>query len=150
IVEHFQGTLAMHTGSATIPMPSIGAWLSYGLGTFNPNLPSYVVLAEHTPYAGAQVWDNGFLPPVHQGVRILPGDDPIPNLKSSARSVTLRELERIMLRDFNEIHARERPNDLNLRARMQSFETAHGMMEVAPELFDISGESEPVLQSYGV
>ena len=52
IVEHFQATLAMHTGSATIPLPSIGAWLSYGLGTFNANLPSYVVLAEHTPYAG--------------------------------------------------------------------------------------------------
>ena len=63
IVEHFQATLAMHTGSATVPLPSIGAWLSYGLGTFNANLPSYVVLAEHLPYAGAQVWDNNFLPP---------------------------------------------------------------------------------------
>ena len=53
IVEHFQAALAMHTGSATVPMPSIGAWLSYGLGTFNRNLPSYVVLAENLPYAGS-------------------------------------------------------------------------------------------------
>src|SRR6266852_1828465 len=91
IVEHFQGTLAMHTGSATVPLPSIGAWLSYGLGTFNRNLPSYVVLAEHLPYAGAQVWDSHFLPAEHQGVRIVPGDEPIPDLRSPARSVTLEE-----------------------------------------------------------
>src|SRR5205085_12062874 len=76
IVEHFQAVLAMHTGSATVPMPSIGAWLSYGLGTHNPNLPPYVVLAEHLPYAGAQVWDSGFLPPTHQGVRLVPGPRP--------------------------------------------------------------------------
>src|SRR6478735_2179834 len=63
IVEHFQAVLAMHTGSATVPLPSLGAWLSYGLGTFNPNLPSYVVLAEHLPYAGSPVWDASFLPP---------------------------------------------------------------------------------------
>src|SRR5581483_12270353 len=57
IVEHFQATLAMHTGSATVPLPSLGAWLSYGLGTLNRNLPPYVVLCESIPYAGAQVWD---------------------------------------------------------------------------------------------
>src|SRR3989442_1701200 len=86
IVEHFQATLAMHTGSATIPLPSIGAWLSYGPGTFNPNLPPYVVLCEHLPYAGAQVWDHHFLPPQHQGVRVVPGPEPIPDLKPTARS----------------------------------------------------------------
>src|SRR6202007_209679 len=73
ILEHFQATLAMHTGSATVPMPSIGSWLSYGLGTFTASLPPYVVLAENMPYAGAQNWDAGFLPPVHQGTRLLPG-----------------------------------------------------------------------------
>src|SRR5205814_1789085 len=57
IVEHFQAVLAMHTGSATVPMPSLGAWLSYGLGTLNPNLPAYVVFCEHLPYAGSQNWD---------------------------------------------------------------------------------------------
>ena len=82
IVEHFQATLAMHTGSATVPMPSIGSWLSYAIGTFNRNLPSYVVLSEHLPYAGAQVWDSSFLPPEHQGVRIVPGDAPIPDMNA--------------------------------------------------------------------
>src|SRR5215471_5420109 len=112
IVEHFQGVLAMHTGSATVPMPSLGSWLSYGLGTRNRNLPPYVVLASNMPYAGAQNWDSNFLPPQHQGMRVVPGNEPIPDLKSPAKSLTLQELEQIMLRDVNELHARERPHDL--------------------------------------
>ena len=150
IVEHFQATLAMHTGSATVPLPSIGAWLSYALGTFNANLPSYLVLAEHLPYAGAQVWDNNFLPPYHQGVRIVPGDEPIPNLRSSARNLTLADLEQMMLRDANEAHSANRPGDLNLRARINSFDVARGMMHEAPEAFDLSRETAAMLAEYGV
>lgn len=149
ILEHFQATLAMHTGSATIPLPSIGAWLSYGLGTFNANLPSYVVLAEHTPYAGAQVWDNNFLPPHHQGVRIVPGDEPIPDLTPPARDVRLAELERLMLADVNEAYGRSRGDDMNLRARVSSFEVARGMMCEAPEAFDLGRESRATLDEYG-
>jgi hypothetical protein len=150
ILEHFQATLAMHTGSATVPMPSLGSWLSFGLGTFNPNLPPYVVLAENMPYAGAQNWDCNFLPPLHQGVRVLPGAEPIADLRSPARSVTLQELERVMLRELNEAHARVRPHDLNLRARTQSFATATGMMREAPLVLDLARESEATLRLYGV
>jgi hypothetical protein len=150
IVEHFQAVLAMHTGSATVPMPSLGSWLSFGLGTRNPNLPAYMVLAEHLPYAGAQVWDSNFLPPVHQGVRLVPGSRPIPNLDTPARSLTLQELEQMMLRDANEMHARLRPGDLNLHARTRSFATARGMMRQAPEVFDLSAETDATLGWYGV
>jgi hypothetical protein len=150
IVEHFQATLAMHTGSSTVPMPSIGAWLSYALGTYNPNLPSYVVLAEHLPYAGAQVYDSNFLPPEHQGVRIVPGEEPIPDLKPAARDISLAELERLMLRDVNELHASLRPDDLSLPARNASFDTARGMMQAAPEVFDLARESAATLEQYGV
>jgi hypothetical protein len=150
IVEHFQAVLAMHTGSATVPMPSVGSWLSYGLGTLNANLPPYVVLAEHLPYAGGQVWDSSFLPPAHQGVRLVPGPRPIADIDSPARSLTLQELERVMLRDVNELHARARPGDLNLRARMDSFTTARGLMREAPEVFDLSRESAATLGLYGV
>jgi hypothetical protein len=150
IVEHFQAVLAMHTGSATVPMPSLGAWISFGLGTLNRNLPSYVVLCEHMPYAGAQVWDNSFLPPSHQGVRIVPGKDPIPDLHSPARSLRLQELEAIMLRDLNEWHAKARPGDLNLRARTSSFETARGLMREAPEVFDLARETNATLRLYGL
>jgi Protein of unknown function (DUF1501) len=150
ILEHFQATLAMHTGSATVPMPSLGSWLSYGLGTFNRNLPPYVILAEHMPYAGAQNWDSSSLPPLHQGVRLLPGREPIPDLRPAAPSITLQQLEQIMLRDVNELHSRQRPEDAKLQARTQSFETARGMMREAPEVFDLAGESEATLSRYGV
>jgi hypothetical protein len=150
IVEHFQAALAMHTGSATVPLPSLGSWLSYGLGTFNRKLPAYVVLAEHLPYAGSQVWDSNFLPPVHQGVRVVPGPEPIPNLLSPARSATLHELEQQMLRDVNEQHARARPGDLDLRARTNSFAVAAGMMREAPGVFDLSGETPATRKMYGV
>jgi hypothetical protein len=150
IIEHFQATLAMHTGSSTVPMPSIGTWLSLGLGTFNRNLPSFVVLAEHLPYAGSQVWDSNFLPPVHQGVRFVPGDEPIPDLRADARSVTLHELEQTMLRDINEAHAALRPEDLDLRARIASHDIARGMMRQAPEVFDLSRETNTTLQAYGI
>jgi hypothetical protein len=150
IIEHFQAALAMHTGSSTVPLPSLGAWLSYGLGTRNPNLPAYVVLAEHLPYAGSQVFDSNFLPPVHQGVRIQPGPEPIPNLRSSARSLTLQELEQQMLRDVNQQHAQVRPEDLNLRARMSTFDVAGGLMREAPEVFDLSRETDSTLGLYGI
>ena len=150
IVEHFQATLAMHTGSATVPMPSLGSWLSYGLGTDNANLPSYVVLAEHLPYAGAQVWDNNFLPPYHQGVRILPGDEPIADVRSPAPSAKLAELEHRLLQDLNAWQAEARGGDLNLRARTSSFDTARGMMQAAPEALDLSQETLATRLSYGV
>jgi hypothetical protein len=150
IVEHFQAVLAMHTGSATVPMPSLGAWLSYGLGTFNPSLPAYVVLCQHLPYAGTQVWDSSFLPPIHQGVRIIPGPEPIPDLRPPACPTTLDELERVMLRDVNELHAGRRPGDADLRARSATFDVARGMMNAAPEALDIGRESKATLAAYGI
>jgi Protein of unknown function (DUF1501) len=150
IVEHFQAVLAMHTGSATVPMPGIGAWISYGLGTFNPALPSYVVLCEHLPYAGTQVWDSSFLPPIHQAVRIVPGPQPIPDLRPPERPVTLSELEQIMLRDVNLRHAGARPDDRDLPARIASFDVARGMMREAPEALDTGRETKATLTSYGI
>ncbi len=150
IVEHFQAALAMHTGSSTVPLPSLGSWLSYGLGTLNPNLPPYVVLAEHLPYAGAQIWDSSFLPPEHQGTRIQPGARPLPDLESPARSATLAELEAVMLEDVNLAHAAARSGDPNLTARLSSFHTARGMMREAPEVFDLSGEGDSTLDLYGL
>src|SRR5688572_33339238 len=74
-------TLGMHTGSFFFSRPGIGAWVSYGLGTMNRNLPSFVVLAPQMPYAGLQIFNNDFLPAYHQGVRVIPGKEPIANLQ---------------------------------------------------------------------
>src|SRR4051812_19224418 len=78
--NHYNATLGMHTGSFTFARPRIGSWLSYGLGSENRDLPSFVVIAPQMPYAGTQVWASDFLPGAHQGTRVVPGAEPIPNL----------------------------------------------------------------------
>ena len=78
--NHYNATLGMHTGSFAFARPSIGAWVSYGLGTSNQNLPSFLVLAPQMPYAGTQVWASDFLPGAHQGTRVMPGAEPVANL----------------------------------------------------------------------
>jgi hypothetical protein len=150
IVEHFQAVLAMHTGSATVPLPSLGAWISHGLGTFNPNLPSHVVLCEHLPYGGSQIWDSSFLPPIHQGVRIIPGPEPIPDLRPPARPASLQELERLMLQEVNLEHARARHGDAELWARIATYDTARGMIREAPEVLDVGAEQAAARALYGV
>lgn len=147
---HSAATLGMHTGSITIPMPSIGSWVSHALGTFNTNLPSFVVYAAKEPYNAYQCWDSNFLPGYHTGVRVVPGDNPIPHLGSRIQSVRRSELERLMLRDLNEEHLKIHPRDVQLRTRMTNFNTAYGLMREAPAAFEISDESRATLDLYGV
>lgn len=146
---HSAATLGMLTGSITIPLPSLGSWLSYGLGTLNTNLPPFIVLAGKEPYNAYLAWDSSFLPGYHKGTRLFPGADPLPNVASPVTSVSRRELESLMLRDLNEEHLDERESDPVLQARMTSFETAQGLMREAPEAFDISHEPQHVLDLYG-
>jgi Protein of unknown function (DUF1501) len=146
---HSAATLGMHTGSVTIPLPSLGSWVSYGLGTLNTNLPSFVVLAAKEPYNGYQVWDSNFLPAYHKGVRVVPGPDPLPDAKSPVTSVSRRELEGLMLRDLNAAHLSSRDGDEALASRMATFGTAYGLMREAPEAFNIGRESRAALDLYG-
>lgn len=147
--NHYNATLGMHTGSFTFSRPSIGSWVSYGLGSENRNLPSFVVLAPYTPYAGTQVWNSDFLPPAHQGTRVIPGPDPMPNLKpriaDGQQRAELRALQKL-----NRRHLDERAADASLAARMQTFETAFGMQSEMPEVFDFSRESDSTLAMYGL
>ena len=147
---HDKATMGMHTGSFNFARPSIGSWVSYGLGTENANLPSFMVLAPSAPYAGAQVWGSDFLPGCHQGTHVKPGPDPLPNLRRLSASDQLQRLEMGLRGRLNEDHLRERPQDAALEARIKSFETAFGMQREAPEAFDLSQESEATLQAYGL
>lgn len=148
--DHFEATLGIHTGSVTFTRPSIGAWLSYGLGTFNQNLPSFMVLAPQLPYAGSQVWGSDFLPAVHQGTRIVPGAEPIPNLKPRVPWPEIQEMELGLIDFFNRRHLQERKSDAALAGRIKSFETAFHMQKEAPEAFDLSKESDATLKLYGL
>jgi hypothetical protein len=148
--NHYESTLGMHCGSWTFARPSIGAWISYGLGSVNNNLPSFMVVAPHAPYAGAQTWGSDFLPGCHQGTQIVPGANPIPNIKRRVPSSKLQELELELLAKANQKHLQERTADRALEARIRSFETAFGMQREAPEAMDLSDETEDTLKLYGI
>src|SRR5262245_16979996 len=151
--EHFQATLAIHTGSFFQARPSLGAWLSYGLGTFNSNLPSFIVFAPNLPYAGGQVFASDFLPPYHQGTRVVPGPEAIPNLRRPAlprEPAGLQQMELGLARAFNEGHLRRNGHDAELAARIRTFETAFQMQVEAPEAFDLSRETNETLRLYGL
>ena len=148
--NHYESTLGMHCGSWTFARPSIGAWLSYGLGTENRNLPSFMVLAPQAPYAGAQTWGSDFLPGSHQGTWIIPGSNPIPNIRPRVASSKLQQLELELLAKANKRHLEKRTADRALESRIRSFETAFGMQSEAPEAMDLSRESTTTLKKYGL
>jgi hypothetical protein len=148
--DHSEATLGFHTGSATFARPSMGSWVSYGLGTFNRDLPSFVVIAPNLPYGGTQVYANDFLPAYHQGTRVIPGKEPIANLQPRAGAGDLQEMELGLSAAFNRGHLRERAGDSALAARISSFETAFRMQQAAPEAFDISSEPAHVKAMYGL
>ncbi|TWU57686.1 hypothetical protein Poly59_05940 [Rubripirellula reticaptiva] len=148
--DHSEATLGMHTGSPTFARPSMGSWVSYGLGTENQNLPSFIVIAPHLPYGGTQVYASDFLPAFHQGTRVIPGNNPIGNLKSPGESGKLQDLEFELVDQFNRKHLGDRPHDSALAARMKSFRTAFNMQQSAPEAFDLSSEPEHIRKLYGI
>ena len=147
--DHFGASIAIHTGSSNFNRPSIGSWVSYGLGSESQNLPSFMVISPGLPYGGGQVWGSDFLPVVHQGTRLRPVAEPIPNMRPLA-SRSLQQTELDMLGYLNRQHLVGRETDPNLAARIRSFETAFGMQNAAPEVFDLSGETEETHALYGL
>lgn len=147
--NHYNATLGMHTGSFNQARPSIGSWVSYGLGTPNRNLPSFIVIAPHMPYAGGQVWGSDFLPGSHQGTLVVPGPEPMRNIRSPI-SASRQRRELAALSELNEAHYECHDRDPALAARIRSFETAFGMQMAAPEAFDLSSESDETLALYGL
>ena len=147
--NHYNATLGMHTGSFNQARPSLGAWVSYGLGSVNRNLPSYVVIAPHTPYAGGQVWASDFLPGSHQGTPVVPGAEPMRNVRPRL-PLDKQRAELDALAELNRDHLARRDRDPVLDARLRSFETAFGMQSAAPEAFDTAKETDETLKLYGL
>jgi len=147
--NHYNATLGMHTGSFAFSRPSLGAWVSYGLGTLNKNLPSFITIAPAQTYAGTQVYSSDFLPGAHQGILVVPGPEPIaniiPRLGTERQKLELEALQRL-----NQQHLAARSGNNLSEARMRSFETAFGMQMAAPEAFDLSKETDATHQLYGL
>jgi hypothetical protein len=147
--NHYNATLGMHTGSFAFSRPSLGAWVSYGLGTENADLPGFVVIAPRQTYAGTQVYASDFLPGAHQGTLVVPGDEPVANVRRRV-STDRQTLELAALRDLDAGHLAARGRDPLLAARMRSFETAFGMQMAVPEAFDLATEDDATLGLYGL
>ncbi len=147
--NHYNATLGMHTGSFNFSRPSLGAWTSYGLGTENRNLPSFVVIAPQQTYAGTQVFASDFLPAEHQGTLVVPGAEPVANVTPRVPR-DRQQLELAALQALNQSHLEARRADAALAARMRSFETAFGMQMAVPEAFDFSQETAATLASYAL
>jgi len=154
---HSQGTLLQSTGFNRPGFPSMGAWISYGLGSMNENLPTFVVMPDHRGLAsnGTKNWDAAFLPSHTQGTVVFPGrEEPIADLfpakqadfiskRSDADAVEL--INRLGRR-----HAEERASDGRLEARIRSYELAARMQLAAPEALDLSQEPAHIHRLYGL
>ncbi len=148
--DHFEATLHMHTGQRGMARPGIGAWLSYGLGTTNTDLPSHVVIAKKEIYGGAKAWDASFLPPIHQGTRIVPGSEPVNYVKPHPSIAQQQAGELAFIDRLNQNHQSGREHTAELAARRLSFKTAASLQREAPGLFDVTGELDETLDLYGM
>ena len=147
--NHYNATLGMHTGSFTFSRPSIGSWVTYGMGTLNRDLPGFVVIAPRQTYAGTQVFASDFLPGAYQGTLVVPGAEPVANV-SPRVPLDRQQLELEALRAMNAEHLAQRSADPLLATRLQTFETAFGMQMAVPDAFDFGKESDATLTSYNL
>jgi Protein of unknown function (DUF1501) len=153
IPNHEPGLLLMHSGHRQPTRPSLGSWLSYGLGTDNQNLPSFVVLAPRHPVVGPQLWSNSFLPGAHQGMAVNTSDMSVDKLVANLHHAGIRPSEQRkqldLLAALNRLHLEERQRDAALEAQIQAMETAFNMQRAASDAFDISKEPQSLRDMYG-
>ena len=151
--NHGPALFLMNNGSVTPTKPSMGAWLSYGLGTENAELPGYVVLCPGRPVRFSELWSSAFLPSEHQGTYINHSDlDPqrmIPFLRNTTATPEAQRRQLDLMRRLNEEHRAERGFDSALEARIQTMETAFRMQTAASDAFDIRREPTRVREMYG-
>jgi hypothetical protein len=152
--SHEMSLMLMNTGDQRLVRPSLGSWLTWGMGTINENLPAFIALCPGgLPVGGAGNWRSAFLPGVFQGTRVdTLNSDPhklIDHLRNKrlTSSDQLKQFE--FLQQLNREHLLERPGESMLESRMQSFELAFKMQTEASEAFDLSGEPEHILKLYG-
>jgi hypothetical protein len=148
-INHTGAALQMCTGEQAFSRPSMGSWLTYGLGTENQNLPGFVVVSPAAVFQGAQLWASSFLPSAYQGTLVRDLKKPIANIDDPTGDVARQRAKLDALAQLNQIHKRDRVLDSQLEARIASFELAFDMQREAPEAFDIDRESTATHQLYG-
>jgi hypothetical protein len=154
VPNHEPSLMLMNCGDARMVRPSVGSWVTYGLGTENQNLPGFIAMCPGGyPIQESQNWQAGFLPGVYQGTYIDTKHTDVERLienirnRSTNREQQRRQLD--LLRALNEQHRRSRTDDPQLEARIQSFELAYRMQTEAADAFDVSREPKHILDMYG-
>ena len=151
--DHGPALYQMNTGTVLAGHPSVGSWLTYGLGSENQNLPGYVVFTDHRggPINGQPNWGAGFMPAAFQGTQFRSTGDPIVDLRPPKEISRERQRKWLdLLQDLNREHLAQNPEDNELAARIQSYELAYNMQVHATEAIDISKESEATRKLYGL
>jgi Protein of unknown function (DUF1501) len=150
-VVHAPAMYQVHTGRTLLGYPSMGSWVTYGLGSESENLPAYVVMPqpEGAPEGGAPCWGAGFLPAVYQGTVFRPGPNPILNLQPPPGMTPERQSSTLeLLQKMNDLDTLD--SDTELAARISSYELAFRMQSNAPEAVDLSKEPESIKRMYGL
>jgi hypothetical protein len=152
---HGGALLQLHTGSDTFVRPSIGSWVTYGLGTENQNLPGFITICPTLGHGGVQNWSSAFLPADFQGTPIgnasvKAKEAQVKFIKNPDTSADLQQLQLDMLKRMNERHMEPFGEDAQLEGRINSYELAYRMQMAAPTVMDISNESPETLKLYGI
>ena len=152
-INHSTGVCQMNTGSILSGRPSLGSWVSYGLGTENQNLPGFVVMQDSnsTVVNGPRNWGPGFMPAVYQGTRIQPGTEPIANLNTPEGMSDAQQRSKLdFLGQLNRRHAERHRLQTELDARIAAYELAFRMQAEAPEAVALEDETEATKALYGM
>ncbi len=152
-INHSGGVCQMNTGSTLGGRPSLGAWVTYGLGSENSNLPAFVVMQDNSKEVvnGPRNWGSGFMPAVYQGTRFQGGETPISNLRTPSGLTEPRQIGKLdFLKQLNREHADLRPEQTELDARIRNYELAFRMQATAPDAVNLAEENAETRELYGV
>ena len=154
VPNHEPSLLLMNTGEARLVRPSVGSWLTYGLGTENQNLPAFIAMCPGGyPIQESQNWQAGFLPGIYQGTYVNTKHESveklIENVTNRHTPLTSQRRQLDLVQSLNKIHRQTRPDDALLDTRIQSLELAYRMQTEASDVFDISGEPQYIHDMYG-
>jgi hypothetical protein len=150
---HGSGLLQMNTGFVRQGNPSLGSWVTYGLGTINQDLPAYVVMLDPRggPIGGAPNWQSGYMPAAYQGTQFRTSGDPLIDLSPPGGTTAAQQRNQLdLLRRLGEIHQQVLPRQEELAARLATYELAYRMQSQAPEAVDISQETAETQALYGL
>jgi len=151
-LNHVGSVCQMNTGDILAGRPSMGAWVNYGLGSANKDLPSFTVLIDDKdPLGNTKNWSAGFLPAIHQGTLFRQGETPILNTRLAPGQTTARQLSKMdFLSQLNRSWSADKPEDSELDARLKSYELAYKMQAAGPEAVDITNETAETKALYGM